>query len=228
MKNDKAGSKISIVMCTFNREKYITKAIDSVLKQEYKNWELIIVDDGSTDNTRKKLEKYLSAFKNIIYLKQNNRGPAEARNLGIKFANGGVVTFLDSDDTIMPEHLTKRNEVLKNTNIDFVYGGVKFVGPKKLHYVCDLENPGKKIFLGNCSIAGTFFIRKKILDKVNGFPKVEFGEDYELMKLLSAKYKSEQIKYATYKYNVLAENRLCHLYDEGGVEKINNYRKLVN
>lgn len=87
----------SIIIPTYNRAWCIERAIDSVLGQKYQNWEMIIVDDGSTDNTEELVEKYLSD-KRIRYFYKNNGGVGSARNLGLKFASGGFVMFLDSDD----------------------------------------------------------------------------------------------------------------------------------
>ena len=90
-------SKISIILPTYNREKYLEKAIKSVLCQTYKNYDLIIIDDGSTDNTDKVIKRYINNPK-IIFIKQSNKGAAAARNAGIKICSGDYIAFIDSDD----------------------------------------------------------------------------------------------------------------------------------
>ncbi len=97
--------KISIIIPTFNRENKILKAIESVLSQTYKDWELIIVDDGSTDKTKDKIQKYLHNEK-IKYIYQTNKGVGAARNLGVRNATGDVICFLDSDDQFVPQKLS--------------------------------------------------------------------------------------------------------------------------
>ena len=87
----------SIILPTFNRSVLITKAIESVINQTYTNWELIIIDDGSTDNTKSVLENYLSDSR-IKYFFQENQERSVARNNGIKRAKGDYICFLDSDD----------------------------------------------------------------------------------------------------------------------------------
>lgn len=96
--------KISVVIPTFNRAETIERAIDSVLNQTYNNFELLVVDDGSTDET----EDIISNYPDIKYLKQENSGVASARNLGIKNSTGDYIAFLDSDDEWIPDKLLKQ------------------------------------------------------------------------------------------------------------------------
>jgi len=104
---------ISVIIPTYNREKIIERAINSVINQTYKNWELIIVDDGSTDNTKKVLEPYLKNNK-IKYFHNKNKGVSAVRNFGIKKAQGEYIAFLDSDDEFVKEKLRKQlNEMMK-------------------------------------------------------------------------------------------------------------------
>jgi len=93
--------KISIIIPSYNRQNLLPKAIDSLLGQTYPYFEIIIVDDGSTDNTRTVLKKYLDD--RIRYVYQENGGPAAARNRGIKEARYSLLAFLDSDDWFAPE-----------------------------------------------------------------------------------------------------------------------------
>ncbi len=93
---------ISVVIPTYNRARYLFKAIDSVLAQTYKNYEIIIVDDGSTDNTVEVVQPYLSRIK---YIYQDNKGVSSARNTGIRAAKRKWIAFLDSDDEWLPRKL---------------------------------------------------------------------------------------------------------------------------
>ncbi len=97
--------KVSIVIPTYNREKIICKAIDSALSQTCKNLEIIIIDDGSTDNTKAVLEKYGSR---LNYFYQDNKGISGARNTGINRSSGDYIAFLDSDDYWLPDKLEKQ------------------------------------------------------------------------------------------------------------------------
>ncbi len=104
---------ISIIIPTYNRAKFLPRAIDSVRNQIFTNWELIISDDGSTDNTPGVLIDYLKDPR-IHYLKNKNRGATAARNSGANVAKGDYITFLDSDDEAKPNWLLDINEELEN------------------------------------------------------------------------------------------------------------------
>ena len=98
--------KFSIILPTYNRAYLLPYAIESVIEQSYKNWELIIVDDGSTDNTRDLVKKYKKKDKRITYIYQDNSERSAARNNGILRASGEWVCFLDSDDKYLSNHLS--------------------------------------------------------------------------------------------------------------------------
>lgn len=100
---------VSIVMPAYNSGKFIGKAIDSVIAQTYRNWELIVVDDASTDNTAGVVDKYTKKDSRIKYHRlDKNSGAAVARNTAVKLARGKYMAFIDSDDIWFPEKLTKQ------------------------------------------------------------------------------------------------------------------------
>lgn len=114
-------AKVSVIIPTYNRESYLKCAIDSVLRQSCQDFEIIVVDDGSTDNTRELVSKYIEDFpEKISYFYQENRGPAAARNKGIREAHSEYIGFLDSDDEWLPEKLEKSLRFLKVNNFDWV------------------------------------------------------------------------------------------------------------
>jgi glycosyltransferase involved in cell wall biosynthesis len=93
---------VSVVLATYNRAHLVTETVESILNQRYRNFELIVVDDGSTDQTRETLRAYGSR---VRYFYQDNRGPSAARNLGIREARGRWIAIQDSDDLAAPDHL---------------------------------------------------------------------------------------------------------------------------
>lgn len=110
---------ISIIIPTFNRGYIVTRAIDSALSQTHRDFEIIVVDDGSTDNTREVLEPYKDR---IRYFYQENKGVARARNKGIQEAKGEYIAFLDSDDYWLPEKLELQTEFLRShPDVSMVY-----------------------------------------------------------------------------------------------------------
>jgi len=103
--------KVSIIIPTYNQSQYLEEAMESVLNQTYQNIEIIIVDDGSTDNT----SEVVKSFDNkIIYIPQKNKGASSARNAGIKKAQGQYVAFLDSDDMWIKNKLEKQIKFIQN------------------------------------------------------------------------------------------------------------------
>lgn len=130
--------KISIVIPTYNRGNMIEHTIYSILNQTYKDYEIIIVDDGSTDDTKQRLEKFGNQ---IRYFYQNNKGVSAARNRGIKKANGQYIVFCDSDDLFLPTKLEKQiSYIEKHPSCEFLY---------TWYYKVYQNNNNDKILRGN-------------------------------------------------------------------------------
>lgn len=118
---------VSIIMPAYNAEKYIEEAIQSVLKQTYTNWELIIVNDCSTDKTEQIIKEYQEDQRIKLYSLLKNKGVANARNVALKKAAGRYVAFLDSDDIWLPEKLEKQIGFMKKNNYVFTYHNYRTV-----------------------------------------------------------------------------------------------------
>lgn len=113
---------VSIIMPAYNAEKYISESINSVLNQTYQNWELLIVDDCSTDNTKDIIKKYSLYDTRIIpYYQSSNKGVAAARNKAIELSKGRFIAFLDSDDLWYEKKLQIQIEFMKTKNIAFSF-----------------------------------------------------------------------------------------------------------
>lgn len=108
---------VSIVMCFYNEEKFLTEAVESVLAQDYNNWELLIVDDGSSDASSDIARKYQQRYPGrIFYLEHDhhvNRGLSASRNLGISQADGELIAFIDADDVWHPSKLSRQVGILQ-------------------------------------------------------------------------------------------------------------------
>jgi glycosyltransferase involved in cell wall biosynthesis len=113
----------SVIICCFNSEKFIKETIDSVINQSFKDWEIVLVDDGSTDSTARIVEDYMSQGININYFFQENRGFACARNKCLELAKGKWIVIIDHDDICLPERLNiHNNQILNNPNCGFFFG----------------------------------------------------------------------------------------------------------
>lgn len=116
----KKEALVSVIMPAYNCENYIDKALDSVINQTYQNWEVIVIDDCSTDNTAKVIEEYKTKDNRIKYHKlEMNSGAAIARNKAVDLATGKYLAFLDSDDLWFPQKLSKQIEFMEYNNYGF-------------------------------------------------------------------------------------------------------------
>lgn len=121
---------ISIIIPVYNCEKSIEKCISSIISQTYNNLEIILVNDGSTDNSRNICEKYCAKYKNFYLINQENSGPGAARKKGLERANGDYISFIDSDDYVDKLFYEKLVNSLEENNADIVECGYNFVYEK--------------------------------------------------------------------------------------------------
>lgn len=168
----------SVIIPTYNRASLLKKALDSLILQTENDWEAIIVDDESTDNTDLQILPYLMANSRIKYFRKGHSGEALSKNYGIQFSTGKFITFLDSDDEYKPVHLQTRKEIImREPFTKFLYGGAKIIGNQLVPDRFDLS---KTIRLSECVIGGTFFVERNLLTELNGFRDIILGTDADL------------------------------------------------
>ena len=174
---------ISVIIPTFNREKMLYRALESVVNQKNVDTEIIVVDDGSSDKTEQMIKRN---FHEIKYLKQNNRGVSSARNLGIINATGNFIALLDSDDEWKISKLEKQLDFLQNNqkfnavhcNEKWFNGG-REIGQKKYH---DRSSTGLfKRSLRRCLISpSSILVRKELFKRIGNFDEsLPACEDYD-------------------------------------------------
>lgn len=133
------GEKISVIVPIYNVEKYLEKCIDSIINQTYKNLEIILVDDGSTDSCSKICKEYEKIDKRIKVIYKENGGLSDARNAGLKIATGDYIGFVDSDDYIEKSMYEKMLSVF-DSRIDIVECGVNYVYTNEINYGDSIGN----------------------------------------------------------------------------------------
>jgi len=184
--------RVSVIIPTYNRGWIVQEAIESVLAQDYRDFELIVVDDGSTDDTDDILNSYRG---DIMVFRQKNQGVSAARNRGLSEASGRFIAFLDSDDLWLPQKLFRQVEFF-NKNPDaqicqteetWIRKGVR-VNPKQRH-----KKPWGMIFepsLALCLVSpSAVMIRRSLFEKVGGFDEaLPACEDYDLWLRISCRY----------------------------------------
>ncbi|MCC7051501.1 MAG: glycosyltransferase [Bacteroidia bacterium] len=182
----------SIIIPTYNRVDFITKAMQSVINQQYSNWELIIIDDGSTDNTEQSVQ--LIKDKRIYYTKIKNAERGAARNKGMDLAKGDYITFLDSDDFLLPNYFDNAYQKLTaHQSPPFFHQGYTISTPesKVLQTINFLKsNNYTQLAQGNPLSCMGVFIRKDVADnyRFNEDRSLSGSEDWELWLRISANY----------------------------------------
>jgi len=148
--------KVSVIIPVYNVENYIEKCLNSVLNQTLKEIEIIIVNDGSKDSSKQKIEKYLEKHENkIIYLEKENGGLSDARNYGIGYAKGEYIAFLDSDDYIEPTMYEEMYKKAKEENSDMVECDFLWEYPRKVKEDVGIIYNNKKEMLAKYCIEGS-------------------------------------------------------------------------
>jgi len=199
--------KFSIILPTFNRAHLISKAIKSIINQTFENWELIIIDDGSTDNTREVIKTFVKSDERIIYLYQKNKERSAARNNGIRNASGEFICFLDSDDLYYKTHLEEfKKLILKNKSQKGLYfSGVSYgkYCNNKEEYNLSYSNNIEFVLIN--TIGTSRACVSKALLKENLFnEKIRISEDKELwVRIL----KNHKLFYHSKKTYILIEHQ---------------------
>ncbi|MEH1780110.1 MAG: glycosyltransferase family A protein [Nostoc sp.] len=185
------SAEISVILCTYNREKYLNICINSVLEQTFKDWELLVVDDGSQDNTFEIVNPYVQKFNNIRYLKHKNKKLGYSKNAGVQASFGKYITFIDSDDTYRPNHLESRLKYMQaNPGIDLIEGG--FFSEEEI-FVADYFQPGQIINLRECVLGPTFFGKRRVFFELQGFNNIPYGEDTDFWKRADKIFKTQKV-----------------------------------
>jgi glycosyltransferase involved in cell wall biosynthesis len=171
--------KISVIVPCYNQSQFLGEALQSVIDQTDSNWECIIVNDGSIDNTEKTALDWCARDKRFSYIKKKNGGLSSARNAGIIISQGEYILPLDADDKIYPSYLEKINKAFfNNPNLKLVGSRIQFFGAKNTEYVLPVYSY-KKQLVQNCFVCCSSF-RKVDWERIHGYDEqMKSFEDWE-------------------------------------------------
>ena len=223
---DEKAEKVSVIVPIYNTEKYLKQCIDSILNQTYKNIEIILVDDGSTDNSCSICDYFWHRYENIICIHEKNNGSVKARKTGIWLASGKYIVFVDSDDYIENNFIEELVLHISLSDAEFVHSGFAICKDKeeriivecqegvfnlqsvesKSKFICDFFSYGK---LGlTPSIWSKIFQKEFIKDCFEKVPTdQQYGEDIIcLMSCIEKANKVKLINKALYNYRVREES----------------------
>lgn len=189
-----AGPTVSIITPTYNRAAFITETVQSVLEQTCDDWEMWIIDDGSTDGTRERLAPFLQDSR-IHYVYQDNQGQSVARNRALTRARGAFICFLDSDDSWLPDKLEQQLRVFREKpEVDIVYGDYIFIDGdgEQIHQDNMKRHSGyiaAQMLRDNCVSMNTTMARRRCFEEMGGMSaRRRVADDYDLWLRFSARY----------------------------------------
>ena len=232
---------VSIITPSYNSERFISDTINSVIEQTYDNWELIIVDDASYDQTPKIIIRFLSKESRIkaIFLKENI-GPSEARNQAIRIAKGRFIAFLDSDDLWLPNMLDAQINYMITNSVGFSFTSYIQISEDGLNHLKEIHAPARinyNSYLKNTIIGClTVVLDKRIVGDFE-MPKIRSSHDMALwLMILKQGFVAHGIDITLAKYRLVSTsntaNKLKSMYDVWRVyrdfEKLNLIFSLYN
>lgn len=206
---------VSVIIPTFNREKFIGAAIESILQQIYQDFEIIVVDDGSTDGTAEIIK--LFPTDKLRYIYQKNRGRSNARNHALSIAKGRYIAFLDSDDLYLPGKLELQVSYMEeHPEVDMIYTSAYCMDENgnSINHYYDAKVSGRiykdiAFFVPVTITLPTVMARREVFDKVGGFDeKMERFEDTDMWRRISKHFFIAAISEPTCKLRTHSDNSL--------------------
>jgi glycosyltransferase involved in cell wall biosynthesis len=200
--------KISVLMAVYNTEfHFIKRAIDSVLEQDFQDFELIIIDDGSKGNDRKSLLEYVEKYEDkIVYIRHSNRGQAKSINRGVLISVGEFITILDSDDEYKPFHLSACLQEMEN--VDLICSTAEtVVNSSDDYYVPDKNDLSKPIHLDDAVLFGTLFGHQKVFKSIDF--EGGFAADSAFYERAQIQFRAKKVFQKSYIYYRNNPNSTC-------------------
>jgi glycosyltransferase involved in cell wall biosynthesis len=200
--------KVSVLMTVYNTNySYTKRAIDSVLNQDFQDFELIVIDDGSKENDREALMAHVEKNDNkISYIRHSNRGQSESINRGVLYSLGEYIAIIDSDDEYKPNHLSSC--LLEINELDLICStSDAIVDDDSDYYVPDKNDLTKLIHLDEVTLFGTLFGRKKVFNSLDF--KTGFAADADFYERATEMFSVKKLDLRTYVYHRNIPNSIC-------------------
>ena len=230
---------ISIIIPVYNVEKYLCRCIDSVINQTYKNLEIILIDDGSTDNSGKICDEYVLKDNRIKVIHKQNGGVSSARNTGLDVAKGEYIGFVDSDDYIERDMYEILYNLIVNNNVKISCCNKFIFSKDKNKFIESKSFPNKAGVLSFEEILNDskhdFYIwnklfNRKLIGNIHFNEQITLGEDlvfiYQLLQKAGNAFFYEKAKY--YYYNNTQSTTRTHIFKKGHINLILFYENLIN
>ena len=229
---------ISVIVPVYNVEKYLRRCIDSIIDQGFTDYEILLIDDGSTDKSSLICDEYSEKYEKIRVIHKMNGGLSDARNIGIINAKGDYVTFVDSDDYVSKDYLLTLSNLLKKYNADIVITGIKTFFEKQKININNkkyeiFEYSGKEalkhmLYQNNIDTSACAMLLPINLAKENLFPVGKYHED----ELTTYKYYSKvsKVVVTTQKqyYYLQRKGSIMHVFGKSSMDEIDAADNLVN
>ena len=224
--------KVSVIVPVYNVEKYIEKCLDTLSKQTIDSLEVIIVNDGSPDNSEKIIKTYINKYKNMKYFVKENGGLSDARNFGIKKATGEYIAFLDSDDYVTKDMYQKMYEKAKAGDFDLVVCDLNYVYPNKIipaysNVKNDTTNI-KDIFLNIYPAAWNKLFKKDLFKNDVLFKKNVWFEDVEFIYRLLPYIKNIGVVHEPFNQYVQREGSITNTINKKIYDYIYNMNGIID
>lgn len=240
--------KVSIILPVYNHEKYIERCLDSIFNQTYPNLEIIIIDDGSRDNSPQIVARKIKGRKNTCFIIQKNQGAHFTINKGILMSKGKYINIINSDDFFSHNRIARMVEEIKKKQTRFIFSKVNYVDHKdkditiKNKYTMDLlrrqnsikdfASVGYALLLSNVTIStGNMFFDKKLYDEVGGFNNYKYVHDWDFVLRCLKCTEPIFLDEVHYYYRYHDENSFKSLKDVAAYEcpaLMKNYFKIVH
>ena len=228
---NKMSLRFSVIMCVYNLEKIVNTAIESVLNQTYKNYELIIVNDGSKDDTIKILKKFEKKANGKIKIIDNSKniGLSSSRNIAIEEAKGEYILHLDGDDTFYDKYtLQKIDETIGDKKIDICYFGVQYVGGGNKLYLPNAENSTKKArIVCDMHFAVSSKVWRREFLKENNIVFIEDMYYEDMVYSIKAVIKAKELSFGSFPIYVYYRNREGSIMSTANIKRCKDMYKML-